>query len=289
MPLKDITVKSAKEKYNGISLDDDIMLFSEFGNMKLPDESKRMQCILVGLCKQGTAQYSVDTVTHNINPGDVFLVGHGQVVGDYKLSNDFHGAGIIMSYDFYAESVKSVHDISSVFLYSRSHPVTSLSDKEVDIFMDYFKLLITKLGEINHHFRRELINQLISAMLYDLGDIIYRVQHGNERNNTRAEIIFNDFIKLVEQNFRHERRVGWYARKLNITSKYLSETVKQVSKRTPNSWIDDYVTREIRVMLKNSTKSIKEIAEALHFSNQSFFGRYFKENTGMSPSKYRRS
>ena len=76
---------------------------------------------------------------------------------------------------------------------------------------------------------------------------------------------------------------------LKISPKYLSEVVKQVSKRTPNDWIDHYVILELRVLLRNSTKSIKEIAKEMNFPNQSFMGKYFKENVGMSPSKYRKS
>ena len=83
--------------------------------------------------------------------------------------------------------------------------------------------------------------------------------------------------------------MGWYAEQLNITPKYLSESVKSVSKRRPNDWIDNYVTMEIRVMLKNSTMTIKDIAAQLHFANQSFLGKYFKEHVGMSPKEYRRS
>jgi len=82
--------------------------------------------------------------------------------------------------------------------------------------------------------------------------------------------------------------VSWYAQQLDITPKYLSEMVKQVSKRTPNEWIDNYVTREIRVLLKNTTKSIKDIAVEMNFPNQSFLGKYFKEHAGVSPSAYRK-
>ena len=95
-------------------------------------------------------------------------------------------------------------------------------------------------------------------------------------------------MKLLEQNFRTERRVGWYAEQLCITPKYLSETVKQVSRLTPNEWIDNYVILEIRVLLKNSTRSIKEIAMEMNFPNQSFLGKFFKERVGMSPSEYRK-
>jgi AraC-like DNA-binding protein len=114
---------------------------------------------------------------------------------------------------------------------------------------------------------------------------------GNIDSSTRkrADALFSQFIGLLEENFRKERRVSWYAEQLKITPKYLSELVKQVSKRTPNDWIDSYVLLEIRVLLKNSTKSIKEIADDLNFPNQSFFGKYFKEHMGMSPSEYRNS
>ena len=83
--------------------------------------------------------------------------------------------------------------------------------------------------------------------------------------------------------------MAWYAQQLCISPKYLSEMVKQASKRTPNDWIDNYVIMEARVLLKNSAKSIKQIAEELHFPNQSFLGKYFKEHVGMSPTAYRKS
>ena len=65
--------------------------------------------------------------------------------------------------------------------------------------------------------------------------------------------------------------------------------IKQVSHQTPNEWIDTYVTLELRNLLKNTSKSIKEITEDLRFANQSFLGKYFKEHVGMSPSEYRKS
>jgi YesN/AraC family two-component response regulator len=126
-------------------------------------------------------------------------------------------------------------------------------------------------------------------MFYDMSGVIYRVEQQDQKVQTRADAFFAKFIRVLEQNFRHERRVSWYAEQLNITPKYLSEVVKKTSKRTPTEWIDNYVILEARVLLKNSTKSIKEIADELHFANQSFLGKYFKEHTGMSPSEFRKS
>ena len=68
----------------------------------------------------------------------------------------------------------------------------------------------------------------------------------------------------------------------------LFEMVKEVSGRTPNEWIDTYVVKEIRLMLKNSNLSVKEIANEMHFNNQSFMAKYFKFHVGMTPTEYRK-
>ena len=102
---------------------------------------------------------------------------------------------------------------------------------------------------------------------------------------------FTSYFKIIKEkaDFKEERRVGWYAQQLCITPKYLSETIKQMSHRTPNEWIDHYVLIEIRVLLKNTTKSIKEITMEMNFPTQSFLGKFFREHMGMSPSDYRKS
>ena len=157
-----------------------------------------------------------------------------------------------------------------------------------DTFRNYFYLLKAKAADSSNMFRRNVVSTLTLAMFYDLSNVIQRVLATGGERQSSSEIIFTRFIKLLEQNYKHERRVSWYADQLCITAKYLSETIKNVSHRTPNEWIDNYVTVEMRVLLRNSSKSIKEIAEELHFANQSFLGKYFKEHVGMSPSEYRK-
>ncbi len=107
-------------------------------------------------------------------------------------------------------------------------------------------------------------------------------------HNKKSEHIFLNFIQLVEKHYRSERRVGWYAEQLNISPKYLSETVSSVSKHSPNEWITKYVTTELRNMLRNTNKRIADIAVEMNFPNQSFLGKYFRENVGISPLKYRK-
>ena len=248
-----------------------------------------MQCLLLAMCLEGNVSYYVDSVKHNVEPGDLIIINQGRSVYNCTLSPDCRGIGILVDYKFFNETIKSVHELSSLFLFARNHPVFRLPKERADFIHETFFRIKAKIDEPENHFRREMVQAMFLTMTYELSNVIYSGQAQNESCNTRAEEIFTQFIKLVEKNFRAERRVGWYSEQLCISPKYLSETIKAVSKRTPNEWIDSYVTIELRMLLRNTQKSIKEIAQELNFSNQSFLGKYFKEHTGMSPSEYRRS
>ena len=286
--IKESDLNKAKTWSESVFLDDDLLLTERINEAPMPTEPRRMNFILIGLCTKGEVMYQLDTQKQVIKPGDILIVSDRHVVDSYRHSNDMEGLCIMMSVHFFREIIQNVSDVSSLFLFSRQHPVMSLEQKEIETFKEYFQVIKQKICDQGNHFRKDLIKTLLLAMFYDLSNIIYRVQY-NDKPQTRADAIFTHFIKLVEKNYRQERRVGWYAAQLNITPKHLSETVKNASRRTPNEWIDDYVTLELRVLLKNSTKTIKEIAQELNFPNQSFLGKFFKEHVGISPSKYRKS
>lgn len=248
-----------------------------------------MECLLLAMCQQGTISYFVDSVKHTVEAGDLIIINHGRVVCDCTLSPDCRGIGLFIDYKFFNETVMSVHELSSLFLFARTHPIFRLPKERADFICETFFRIKSKLDEPENHFRREMVQSMFLSMVYELSNVIYNVQSQDTDCNTRAEAIFTNFIKLVEKHFREERRVSWYSEQLCISPKYLSETVKAVSKRTPNDWIDSYVTMELRMLLRNTQKSIKEITKELHFSNQSFLGKFFKEHTGMSPSEYRKN
>ena len=105
--------------------------------------------------------------------------------------------------------------------------------------------------------------------------------------HNRAEEYFRQFTELLGEHYKHERSVGFYARQLCITPKYLTTLIKRISGKSVSEWIDNYVILEAKTLLKYSNMSVQEIAYYLNFPNQSFFGSYFKRNAGMSPSQYK--
>ncbi len=287
--LLNITVESARERKSGGSfLDNDLALVDDITKLTFPDGPRRMKCLILALCTQGNAEYSLDTIRHKVMPGDIIIINSGQVIDDFVQSADCLGAALVVSDPFFYEIISGVHDLSYLFTFSRTHPVFHLTEEEMENTLSYIHIIKNKMGNAAHRFRRDTVRSLIQALIYDTGETIARIQNSPGIKKTRAESIYVEFMLLVERNFRRERRVAWYAQKLKITPKYLAETTKQVSRRTPNDWIDDYVVLELRVLLKNTTKSIKDIADHMHFPNQSFLGKYFKEHVGMSPSEYRK-
>lgn len=287
--FKTINVEYAIRMYDGSHIDNDILLLDEIAKMPLPKEPRRMDSLFLAICTKGSARYFVDSVEHVVKQGDLIIINQGRVTYDCSMSHDCRGIGIVISYDFFKETIKSVHELSTLFIFARNHPVFSISGNKSAFICETFWRMKAKMDERDNHFRKEMVQSLFLTMVYEVCNVIYSVQSKNDECNTRAEDIFTKFLLLVEKNFRTERRVGWYSEQLCISPKYLSETVKTVSKRTPNEWIDSYVTMELRMLFRNTQKSIKEIAQELNFSNQSFLGKYFKEHVGMSPSEYRRS
>ena len=271
------------------SIGEDIVLADKIANIPVPRDARRMNFILIMLCTRGTLKYTLDTQQITVTPGDVLLISERHVVNNYEASPDIDGQAILMSIDFFHEIISNVSDLSAIFLYARTFPVMKLSEADAAIFSRYFEAIKNRIANNENHFRRALVRTLLLAMFYDLSSVIYQFQQEIARPQKRSEALFTRFIKLVEEHCRTERRVSWYAGQLGITPKYLSETIKAVSRRTPNEWIDNYVILELRVMLKNTTKNIKQITEEMNFPNQSFLGKYFKEHVGMSPSEFRKS
>ena len=255
------------------------------------DEPRRMNCIIIGICTDGEGGYTLNESKYSIKPGDALILTEGQIVNDIWMSENAKGHAMLISRNFIDEIFKEMHDMSSLFLLAREHPIFPVNNSELIKLKQYIGIIKERILCEDYRFRKEVIRLLLVAMIYDLGTAIMRVMHKEGTQtiaNTKAKRCFVQFIQLVEQNFRSERRVSWYASQMGLTPKYLSEIISSTSKRTPNDWIDKYVTTEIRNQLSNTNKKISEIAEDLNFPSQSFLGKYFRENVGMSPSDYRK-
>mgnify|MGYP006383480895 FL=1 len=111
----------------------------------------------------------------------------------------------------------------------------------------------------------------------------------NILKNSRKESITMKFLQLVSINFMKEKELKFYADKLLISSKYLSNTVREITNQPPSKFITEALLNNAKILLLNSDNSIKEISNELDFSDQYAFGKFFKKHTGLSPSNFKKT
>ena len=118
------------------------------------------------------------------------------------------------------------------------------------------------------------------------------LENGKEKcdgmvKRTRGDEIVSMFMQCVVDNYREHRELSFYANQLQLSLKYMSQVVYGLTGRHPSQWIKDYVIHDAKEMLRSGNYSVQQVADVLHFPNQSFFGKYFKEAVGVSPKKWK--
>ncbi len=165
-------------------------------------------------------------------------------------------------------------------------PVFHLSDDEIVVLNTHYNLLFSKLNrEVKH--KRDILNTFLQTFLFELYDILDNFISVSPPRFTSSEYLFKEFMDLVMAFHHKERNVAFYADRLNVTSKYLSIVCKRVSGSTAFDIINSCTIKDIKYMLTETRKTIKEISNELNFDNMSFFGKYVKRYLGMSPKHYR--
>lgn len=276
--------------YYGCHIDKELLLIDNIKDLAVPEGPVRMQCLGILLIQKGNITYMSNTQKLNAKANNFVVFSRGQIIDEIKISNDCEGKALMISYDYFRDMLTGFRELALLFINITIRPILQLTKTQASEFAMYYSQLKKKVDDSKHHFRKELVGSMIKTIIYDVSNIIYLAQEGKQIvSKNRAEHIFGDFIEIVSHNYMKERTVSWYAEQMNITPKYLAEMVKQATNRSPNDWIDGYVIVEIRMLLKYTGKSIKEIAEIMHFTSQSFLGKYFKEHVGVSPKDYRKS
>ncbi|MEA5141026.1 AraC family transcriptional regulator [Arcicella rigui] len=144
------------------------------------------------------------------------------------------------------------------------------------------------LHQSEHPFGKDILKNLFNIFLYELGGIAQKYAPVKNATFTRKEHLVMQFVNMLQKKFKEHRNVQYYANELNINPKYLTQTVKEVSGKSAGELIDDFVIQESKLLLTDASLSISEVADILHFSDQSFFGKFFKRHTGFSPSEFRK-
>ena len=245
---------------------------------------QRMNGCLFILCLRGECDITIHLSEHKIQKNDIVTILPETFVHVHRQSPDcrLYLAG------FNKELLNGINFFNSTKNYLSAlidTPVTPLRPETSELFQDYFMLLI-KMKHIEAKPNKDLLSSMLLTILHGVGNI-----HQNTNVTTRAfnrgEEIVKRLVQYIIKHYTQERSVAFYADLLHISPQHLSTTVNKITGKTVTDIIAKLVITDAEAKLKSTDFTIQEIAYSLNFPDISFFGKYFKRYTGMSPKQYR--
>lgn len=267
-----------------IIIGDDFALatYNRIENPCAPSEPYKIPRSIIGVCLAGQCSFKLNLKRYEVKSPAILTLMPGQIIENIEYSPDFEGHAIVLS--------KRFIDMLNIPMWQQQY--ITLYDKPINrIFSDYTQqvslflvMLRSAASDVENPYRLQVIENLIRALFYGGISKFHKMESDSV---SYKNSIVERYIELVQTHYREERIIGFYADKLCITPKYLSKLVKEYTGRSAGEWIENYVILEARAMLQSSDMTIQQIASSLNFPNQSFFGKYFKRATGLSPKQYR--
>lgn len=234
--------------------------------------------------KKGVCRGEIDLIKFEMQAPCIVNVKCNQILQKEYVSEDFEASFIVLSKRLISNLFMYVGNTEIISIVNRT-PMLKLEEEDVVELQHLYDRLSILSKEKENKYAYQALLHTLAAFFYRRGAHYYeRVANINVSSQGR---ISDAFIHLVQEYFRTERFLDFYADKLDITPKHLSRTVRNQTGYSAVEWIERYVILEAKVMLRSSNMTIQQIAENLNFPTQSFFGKYFKKSVGISPREYR--
>ena len=238
------------------------------------------------ICRKGKARLNVNYKDWELYEGAVITLFPNDVV-ELKVDRDFEVE--ILKYNPSLLREASLQLEQTVYSSLREDRCRQDTPVVTNIINGMFGLLKVYFDQSECTCISQLVLCQLKAFFIGFHEYLQRnpQYRPDEVKSYRVRELFNRFMMLLEKDYKISRDVNYYAEKMNISSKYLTNIVNQVTGHTPKTIIDQYVILQLKLHLKRSTQSIKEMAWEFHFADVSFFCRYFKKHTGLTPQQIR--
>lgn len=237
------------------------------------------------LCLDGEVEISLNLKHYTIKKNNLLFLFPGVIWKYHKKSPDLSFIILIAKTEFLQQLQVNLQKALSMSVYIIQYPITQLTPTETEGLVDSISFLKRKTE--TETVNTDVIKFTFQAISAEI-DMIFKQRYKvRPIKISRKEEIMKNFMQLLLKHYKQHRDVQFYANELCITPKHLSLVIKQTTKKGANEIINEYVTLQAKSMIKSSTLTIQQISNELNFANQSFFGKFFKRQTGMSPKQYR--
>lgn len=250
--------------------------------------------VVFAICIRGSARIKINFREYQIKENTIITVLPFYVVEYTTRTDDLLVEFLIFSVDFMTEMPRSSNlnlDISRSIM---QNSCLEISEEETEKYLEFHSFIVKQYKRRDHPFRLAMAKGLLYALLTEIGAIYYNKYIEDENFNkpdasSHQEELVARFFKLLLEHHKEEKTLQFYADKMFLTSKYLSTIVKDRTGRTAFAWINEALISSAKHLLKTTDMTVLQISEDLNFPNPSFFGRFFKKHTGMTPLHYRES
>ena len=236
--------------------------------------------------------YSINGHQHLLQKDHCAILPPGTIIRPH-LSNTSHTIKVVaIEQSFLADTLSLTKETWDVMHYLYKHPIFPINRTASYKMYLYKELLLTLIQEDPHAYSKQTRRHHLRGMLCEMFALLNQLVPEHIRkdiNRTRSTYIVRNFIEMVNADDGSHRSVSYYADRLCYSAKYLSSIVKSITGESPLQIINKHAIQQIKYRLKHSSLSIKEIADSFDFVNPSFFGKFVKTHTGMSPQQYRTS
>lgn len=249
----------------------------------------RMRFGLAIYCRQGTALITVDGLQYRLKQGQMFSYQEGSLIEECLASSDADLVLTGLSWEL-IEATEALNTVVwSIVDYVHQSPIYTLSEEALSLTKIYHQQIHTLCHSANPLFRDELLHIHIQALLYAfIREVGEELHQATPQDLTRASQQARLFFDLLAMRRGRIRSVSEIATLMNLTPKHLSRIIKEQTGETPIHFIHQYMMRSITQELRYSSKTAKEIAYQQGFSSLAFFGKFVKQQTGLTPTEYRK-
>ena len=241
------------------------------------------------ICRSGKANIQVNFDDWQLFEGAVITIFPNDVIRLMPDETEEPFLVEMLQYDAAMLREASLQLEHTVYEQLRQDRCRQDSPVVTNIINNMFRLLHVYFDQVGCTCISQLVLLQLKAFFIGFHEYLQRNPRTTKSNgeSPRMREMFNRFMMLVERDYKLSRDVAYYASQMNITPKYLTLIVRQMTHETPNHIIDHYTILQLKLQLTASRQSVKEIAWEYHFNDVSFFCRYFKRHTGLTPMEIR--
>lgn len=244
---------------------------------------------LLLFCTQGEMRLRANLQEVCLTAGHVLVVSPGTIGECLEISADCQVAMIAYVGHHYEQGADMSFSIQFQ-KYLTHQLVLAILPEEMEESLAIYRAMRRKVEQTDYEFTREALNGYMQVLFSNGKQWMSRhtKEQGSrtEEAGNRQQQLFDRFLELVQKHYREEKGIAYYAARMCITPKYLSQAVHKASGRHAGDWIRDYVILEAKALLKSQAYTVQQISDLLNFANPSFFGKYFRAAVGCSPRKY---